>query len=243
MSRLTPIVAGAAFTLAAFGTTGSAAPITILTDTGATSTGALPGNPTSLDFSNGGVTLTVEGVNITNGNADNFAFNAPNDALGVSGNQNAFISNAEGILLSFDTPVFLEAINLVNVGNNQARAQITFLGTLTILGASPFPTLPTPFDVFEGTAPSSFTPLPAGATFNGGGNGGIGSAGFDNDVVAFSPGVLVNTGETVLINGFGSSDNVGLQGVTVSVIPEPASAALVVAGGLCLLPRRRRGTV
>ena len=188
-----------------------------------------PTQASPLVVTQSGLTATV--VAADNGVLDNIQRDSNNNFIGVAGPgststaggaANNQISGLETLTLTFDQSVFLLGADYFGVGQN-ADAGVFETGIFKVRGDSGGDV-----DYFENGVELA---TPAGYTFEG-----------TNDVLTVGS-LLIPAGTPLVflqddINGSGSA--FGLQSVTVELVPEPASLALLGLGGLCLLSRRRR---
>lgn len=172
-----------------------------------------------------GVTLTASAAG---GNLNILATSA--ELFGIAGNGAGTISDASEILsLSFDADVFLEQIDLNQLGNGESA-------TLAI------PSLNLNFTVADNGTNLVVTALGGSAALTGITVGP--TTGTTADTINFAAGSFALTAGSVVdisvldtfVSPAGDS-SVALEGITVT-IPEPASLALVGIGGLVLLGRR-----
>ena len=174
----------------------------------------------SFNQTESGITLTATAAG---GNGNIGVANNPNAApttvgIGVAGGGGAALqANGESITVTFDTNVLLEEIVLDGHAPPE-QAGVALPGFAFSLQQA---------STINGSAP-------AGTSFSGAGGATV------DDTVTFGTPFALSSGQTIVFTNT-TSGGYFVRSITVGVVPEPASLALLGLGGLALLATRRIG--
>lgn len=185
-------------------------------------------NTTTATVVEGSITLTA---GATGGDINVTATGS--NLFGISGNGASTLSDTSEILtLTFDTDVYLEQIDLSQLGNGETA-------TVSI------PSLNLSFTVADdGTANVILTAQPGSDPLTGITPGS--STGTSGDTIDFAlDSFTLTAGDTILLSVLdtfaapATDSSVALESITVSAVPEPGSLLLTALGGGLMLLRRR----